>query len=120
MSAKQHSERGITMEMNKNKVTMSDMLASYVSNRQAEGFFNMVEAMYTYGLIDVYMWKEWNHLVDLLGRIRAMEGDEIHSFETRMELFVQVLDEAKEFDAMDKVYRHGHLMECGIDPFGSV
>ena len=107
------------MEMNKNKVTMSDMLTSYVSNRQAEGFFNMVEAMYTYGLIDVYMWKEWRHLVDLLGRIRAMEGDEIHSFETRMELFVQVLDEAKEFDNMDKVDKYSHLMEYGIDPFGS-
>lgn len=44
------------MEMNKNKVTMSDMLTSYVSNRQAEGFFNMVEGMHTYGLIDVYTY----------------------------------------------------------------
>ena len=107
------------MEMNKNKVTMSDMLTSYVSNRQAEGFFNMVEGMHTYGLIDVYMWKEWNHLVDLLGFIKSMEGDEIHSFENRMELFVQVLDEAKKFDSMDKVDRYSHLMEYGIDPFGS-
>lgn len=107
------------MEMNKNKVTMSDMLLTYINYGQKEGIRDMYKAMHTYGLIDTMMWNEWNHLVDLLGRIRTMD-DGFHSFETRMELFVQVLDEAKEFDAMDKVYRYGHLMKCGIDPFGSV
>lgn len=105
--------------MSKSKITVSDMLLTYINNKQAEGVRAMYEAMRAYGLIDSYMWSEWNHLVDLLGFIKSMEGDEIHSFETRMELFVQVLDEAEKFDNMDEVDRYSHLLEYGINPFGS-
>ena len=93
--------------MNKISINMSGMLLTYVSNGQEKGVRDMYQAMHTYGLIDTMMWNEWNHLIDLLGRIRAMEGDEIHSFETRMKLLVQVLDEAKEFDSMDEAIEAG-------------
>lgn len=115
MSVKQHPERGIIMEMNKNKVTMSDMLLIYISDEQEEGVRNMCKAMHIYGLINTMMWNEWNRLVDLLGRIRTMD-DGFHSFETRA-LLVQVLDEAKEFDSMDEVDRCSHLVAFGIEPF---
>lgn len=102
------------MEMN--KVTMSDMLLTYINYGQKEGIRDMYKAMHTYGLIDTMMWNEWNHLVDLLGRIRTMD-DGFHSFETRAELLVQVLDEAKSFDVMGKVDRCSHLVKFGIEPF---
>lgn len=104
------------MEMNKNKVTMSDMLLTYINNEQEEGVRDMCKAMHTYGLINTMMWNEWNHLVDLLGRIRTVDNG-FHSFETRAKLLVQVLDEAKEFDAMDEVDRCSHLVAFGIEPF---
>lgn len=119
MSAKQHPERGIIMEMNKNKISMSDMLLTYISNRQEVGVHAMFEAMHTYGLIDACMWAEWGHLEDLLGRINIAAKMDSPDFTVRAKMFVQVLDEAKQFDAMDKAHRYSHLMKYGIDPFGS-
>ena len=119
MSAKQHPERGITMEKNKNKVTMSDMLLTYVKNRQAEYVRDMFESMFSCGFIDFYMWKEWNHIEDLLNDIRSKDANS-YCFEIRADLFVQVLEEAQEFDSMDDLDRYSHLVKHGTDPFGSV
>lgn len=117
MSAEQHPERGITMEMNKDKVTMSDMLLTYINYGQKEGIRDMYKAMHTYGLIDTIMWNEWNHLVDLLGRIEIMAGWDSPDFATRAGMLIQVLDEAKSFDVMDEVDRCSHLVKFGIEPF---
>lgn len=100
--------------MSKSKITVSDILLTYIDNKQAEGVRSMVEAMRKYFLIDSFMWKEWLHLVNLLDRIKVMAEWDSPDFATRAKMLVQVLDEAREFDNMSEEERCDHFVKYGI------